>query len=453
MEESTLNSGQDEIRDPPRRFGHVVRNIGPGIVVTGCVIGAGELLITTSIGAQYGFVFLWGVIVCALIKYFIQVELGRFCIVHNATSIDLFNRLPGPKWRGTSWFVLLFFVARLMVTPAHLGILGSVAGLMAAVVPGMGDVRLWGAILVIVLLVSLHRGYYGDVETLVTVLVVGFSLGVVAALFLVQRSEFAISAINIGSGLTFRIPKGGWVVAVALMGGVGVNAWELFMYPYWIIEKGYPRFVGPREQGNPDAWAERCNGWMRVLRTDALICTIGATAITVAYFLMGAAVLHRIGVVPKGLDVVMDISALFTETYGEWALALFVAGAFCTLFSTLYVVTAAYGRVWTDLLKSLRLITINTERERLRWYRVFQTCFPLAWLVFLLGVQRPLQLLVIGLFVNGLMLPIVAVNTSYLARKVPTSVRMSRPMAFMLTLTTVVIVIYTLANIVGRVLD
>ncbi|NIQ79143.1 MAG: hypothetical protein GTN93_13870 [Anaerolineae bacterium] len=56
----------------------------------------------------------------------------------------------------------------------------------------------------------------------------------------------------------------------------------------------------------------------------------------------------------------------------------------------------------------------------------------------------------IGLFINGLMLPFVAVNMSYLARKVPAEVRMSRITSFMLTFTTIVILIYTLANIVGR---
>ena len=38
-------------------MGGLLRNIGPGIVVSGSVVGSGELLVTTTMGAKVGFVF------------------------------------------------------------------------------------------------------------------------------------------------------------------------------------------------------------------------------------------------------------------------------------------------------------------------------------------------------------------------------------------------------------
>ena len=46
-------------------------------------------------------------------------------------------------------------------------------------------------------------------------------------------------------GLQLRLPAEGLVTAVAVFGITGVGATELFMYPYWCVEKGYARFTGP----------------------------------------------------------------------------------------------------------------------------------------------------------------------------------------------------------------
>lgn len=91
-----------EICEPPKGPGGLLRNIGPGVVVSGSVVGSGELLVTTRMGADVGFVFLWGVIVACLVKFFIQLELGRQCILHNSTTIQALDRMPGLRVRNTS---------------------------------------------------------------------------------------------------------------------------------------------------------------------------------------------------------------------------------------------------------------------------------------------------------------------------------------------------------------
>ena len=35
------------------------------------------------------------------------------------------------------------------------------------------------------------------------------------------------------------------MAVIALMGGLGVTGLELLLYPHWVREKGYPRFLGP----------------------------------------------------------------------------------------------------------------------------------------------------------------------------------------------------------------
>src|SRR5262245_38247028 len=125
------------VREPPRTLAGLLRNVGPGVVVAGSVVGAGGLLVTPRVGAQVGFAFLWGVVFACLAKFFIQLELGRQCILHNRTTIQILDRIPGPRFRNTSWLVWLCIAGYLSVTLTLIGILGSVSGVLAVIFPAV----------------------------------------------------------------------------------------------------------------------------------------------------------------------------------------------------------------------------------------------------------------------------------------------------------------------------
>ena len=70
----------DALREPPPTLWKALRQIGPGIILAGSIIGTGELLLTTGLGAKYGFMFLWLILLSCVVKVFVQVELGRYTI-------------------------------------------------------------------------------------------------------------------------------------------------------------------------------------------------------------------------------------------------------------------------------------------------------------------------------------------------------------------------------------
>lgn len=49
----------ESILDPPRTLRGVLRNIGPGLILAGGIVGSGELVATTRTGAEAGFALLW----------------------------------------------------------------------------------------------------------------------------------------------------------------------------------------------------------------------------------------------------------------------------------------------------------------------------------------------------------------------------------------------------------
>ena len=186
-------------------------------------------------------------------------------------------------------------------------------------------------------------------EKIIITLVLGFSVTVLLGLVMLQGTDFAIKSSDISEGMTFSLgddTRAAAYAVIALMGGLGVSGIELLVYPYWIREKGYAEFLG---DPNSPGWSDRARGWIRIIKIDAAAATILATVITAAFFLLGCAILHRQGIEPEGIGVVDKMSAIFTGTYGNWSRGLFLAGAFCTLFSTLLHATAANASIHKPL--------------------------------------------------------------------------------------------------------
>src|SRR5215471_7562246 len=87
----------EAIEDPPSSIWTALRKIGPGIILAGTIVGSGELILTTGLGAKNGFIFLWLILFSCVIKVFVQIELGRYAISSGKPTLTAFNELPG--WR------------------------------------------------------------------------------------------------------------------------------------------------------------------------------------------------------------------------------------------------------------------------------------------------------------------------------------------------------------------
>src|SRR6187549_2793330 len=98
----------EEIQEPPKTLWAALHKIGPGIILAGTIVGSGELLLTTSLGAKYGFDFLWLILFSCVIKVFVQTELGRYAISSGKPTLGAINELGGPRL-GASWLVWWWF--------------------------------------------------------------------------------------------------------------------------------------------------------------------------------------------------------------------------------------------------------------------------------------------------------------------------------------------------------
>ena len=90
----------DKIQQPPHTVLGALKQIGPGLILAASIVGTGELINTTGLGAKAGFTLLWLILLSCVIKVFVQVELGRYAITHGKTTLAAFDTLPGPEAGG-----------------------------------------------------------------------------------------------------------------------------------------------------------------------------------------------------------------------------------------------------------------------------------------------------------------------------------------------------------------
>lgn len=99
----------EEIEEPPVSLWAALRKIGPGIVLAGTIVGSGELLLTTKLGADEGYTFLWLILFSCVVKVFVQTELGRYAISSGRPTLGAIDDLPGIRL-GRRFVALLISV-------------------------------------------------------------------------------------------------------------------------------------------------------------------------------------------------------------------------------------------------------------------------------------------------------------------------------------------------------
>lgn len=404
-----------DVEDPPPTLAGACRRIGPGMVLAAAIVGSGELIATTTFGAQVGYAALWIVLLSCAIKPVVQAEMGRLTIATGETGLESFDRVPGPRL-GVGWLVWAW-AAMVLLTQLQVGAMyGGVAQVLALLVPVV-PVTAWIALLLALTLALLLGGGYARVERLAMVKVGLFTLlTVLAAVALVRMDTF--SWTEAAGGLTFELPRQGLATAVAVFGITGVGATELFMYPYWCVEKGYARFAGRRE--DTPAWRARARGWVRVMHVDILASMAVYTVATVAFYLLGAGILHARGAVPASRDMIPVLSTIYTGTLGPWVLPLFYAGAVVVLYGTIFAATAAHSRLFADMCRVMGLYARDDYAQRVRYRRAFVVVLAVLPVALYYVFASPVKMVVAGGIVQSVMLPVVGFGTLYLRyRRLP----------------------------------
>lgn len=406
-EDDPYHLTEDGIKEPPRNWVGSLRYLGPGLIVSAAIVGAGELIATTALGAQVGFALLWLVVVSTLVKVAVQIEFARWIISTGEPTLTGYNRVP-PRIGGVGWVNLMWIVFALAKILQTGGLVGTVAVAFSILIPFGADpmsftsVLIWTIIVAAGIIAGLYSNRYSLIERVAFLLVAIFSIITIVIALGLPFTPFAYSSGDLLSGFSFTIPAGALGAAVAMFGLTGVSVDEISSYPYWCVEKGYARWIGPAD--GSEAWRRRAKGWIKVMYLDAFVSWIIYTLSTMAFFVMGAAVLNPQGLVPDGEQMIVVLSRIYTDTLGEWGSVVFLVGAIAVLSSTLWAATPAWARMYTNFLDVAGVLNWRDSAARLRWIRIFTVALPIIWGIVYLFVQSPLIMVQIGGILGGIFL-------------------------------------------------
>jgi manganese transport protein len=401
--------------DLPDSWRGALRHVGPGLIITASIVGSGELIVTPRLGALVGFTMLWFIIVGCIIKVFVQIELGRYAILTGLTTLEALDTIPGPRGR-VSWLVWLWLVMYVGTIFQLAGIVGGIAHVFS-----LGGVRVSPGVLALPVAGScsllLVLGRYRLVERASTFMVFLFTLCTLLAVLALQWTPYRITAADLAEGLSFSMAPG-FTTAFAAFGLIGVGASELIYYPYWCLEKGYGRDVRTPAS---DA-AQRTRGWLRIMIADAWVALVIYTIATIAFYLLGAAVLHAKALQVTDVDPVGTLSQMYRESYGAAGLAIFLVGAFFVLYSTVFVASASNARLLIDAAVVFKFVRYTTSDSRGRAVQIACLALPMVSAGLYLVFGSPVSLVLAGGVAQGLMLPFLALAALYFRYQDPTPV-------------------------------
>lgn len=401
----SATSTQTGIRPAPTTFAGQLRHLGPGFILSAAIVGSGELIATTALGAKAGFVTFWVILVSCFVKVALQLEFGKNAIYTGLTTMQSLNRLAGWRINGTHSTIWIWLSLQTLKLLQMGGIVGGVALVLHMAMPAV-PVDVWAVLAAASAAILVFGGRYGWVEKGSLVMIILFTAMILLSLLLLQYTTYAITGDQLAEGLTFRLPPAAVGVAIGAFGITGVGGDEIMYYNYWCIEKGYARYTGPYE--NTPEWAGRAKGWIRVMTLDALCSMVVYTTVTAAFYLLGASLLHENGQVPEGYAMVETLSRLFTVSLGPGAKIMFLIGAFFVLYSTLFTATASWARIFGDAFGQIGWMAYHDDASRKKTIATLAWAFPAVWCLLFLFIKLPVLMILLGGAATSVLLLVVA---------------------------------------------
>ena len=427
--------------------------LGPGMIMSAAVIGSGELITTTTMGARVGFALLWLIVISTLVKVWVQMELATYTILNGVPAMQAYARVPF-RIGQASWINVLWFLMDFAKMFQRGGIIGGAVTAFSIMLPIVGEplghtsLVIWTSIMLVITIGLNVLNKYKLLEKVAFWMVVVFTVTTLGLAASLPATKFAFGWADIASGFSFNIPAGAVGIAIAVFGLTGVGADEMTTYTYWCMEKGYARWTGP-DDGSEER-AQRAIGWIKVMRLDIMVSWLICTLCTLSFYTMGAAVLHPQGLNPKGNDVILTLSHMYSDVLGPTGYYIFLIGAIGVLWSTFIASTASVPRLWANNLATFGVFKWHNVALRNKLIRIFTIVMPCIWAATYLGMKSPVVMVMIGGIGGAIFLAAVVVATWYLrVTGVPKRFKSSRFLNVVFILSTIAIAALSVTSLLS----
>ena len=393
-----------KIQNPPTNVRKMLTFLGPGFILSASIVGSGELIATTVLGAKAGFITFWVILVSCIIKVGIQLEFGKNAIVSGRPIMAEFNKLNGFRLGQANWMVWMTFFLTLLKILQLGGMLGGAAIAFSLIFPGI-PISFAVVFLGISIGLLIFKNYYKLIEKLATIMVFGFTFFTLISLIAIFFTPYSFSIADVLGGLSFELPKQYLFVAIGAFGITGVASDEIIAYTYWCQEKGYAAYTG--ENDGSESWNTRAKGWIKVMHLDAFVAMICYTIVTAAFYLLGAAILHGNETVPEGNELIAFLASIYTKSLGSGVRLGYLIGAFIALYSSVFATLAYWSRLFPDIFHELQWWRIKSQSDKDYAVKVWAIIFPVLWILTYLFLKLPIFMVLVGGVIGSVLLLVV----------------------------------------------
>jgi hypothetical protein len=446
--------------------------VGPGAVLVGLSIGAGELVVWPLVTAQYGAAMTWAAVLGVFVQLWLNLEIGRYTLATGESVYSGYARIS----RIFPWVFLALNVIGWIV-PGWARTCGGALKVLMVGPDGGGSPTAWTAVTfaAVALVLFGPKAVYSSVERTVQGLVVVVTVGL---LFIAFSVADATTWADLGRGILnvpFKDPAmpGYELFSALVFAGAGGTA-NLF-FCFYIRDKGWgmgahiPAVVNPlrgREEKEVntafrirDTAANRAlwRAWNRHLTIDQGIFFWFLNTFTILLFIVGAlAVLHARGIVPSQDLLVWQEATILEAAWGSSGKVIFLLVGVACLFSTQLTLIDGVARSCADILHG-----------SFRWARSFSTSglygsIAAGWMVvglyltYLYEALPPIVFLLGAGFFGGIAMAVYAPLTLWInLRLIPEPFRPGKVRVAILTCVCALYITFAIVasiNLIGRLL-
>jgi len=430
------------IPEPPVSWRDILRWFGPGWVFAACMIGSGELILSTRAASLYGWAFLWCIPLIVLCKGVSTMAMLRYGTLTGQTFIEGIWKNKWLKWIVP--YCMLASFLYLIGIGAHIGV---TAGTFNLLIPGVLSPYNWIFVVVILVALICLLGIYGVLEKIMLAFILIMFFGIIAVAVLI-----APPLGEMIGGLIPRIPPNAsgdiaLITWMGLWGWLGAGWGPTLGYAWWAKEKGAGMYQLKSERkalvdlGKEDRM--RLKGWLKPVYLDLFVSYFITFLISTCLYISGATILFPRGLHPKGLSLVETLSAMFTETFGSWAYYLFLLGSLALLLSSIIGVVDGLSRANREFIKIIApsIYRKISAKGLLRALVLVAIAIPLF---FLLMFQKPIWLLLLSSLMFAPAMGVIFLSSTYLCLKLPKEFRPNRLVILITVLTAIFMVVISL---------
>ena len=355
--------------------------MGPGAVLVGLAIGAGELVVWPILTARFGAGIAWGAMIGIVLQLVINLEVARYTLATGQSAYGAFAKL------GRVW-VPVFLTLNVLgwILPGWARTCAGAVKALAVGANGPGEPWLWTALTFVGVAAVMFgpKNVYQTIERITIGLVV-----VMLAGLLVIASQIAdVEAIGALARGIFNVGfKPDALPLYELFSGVvfaGAGGTTNLVLAYYLINKDWGMGAHTSERGAGQALQftdtndnrRRWSRWQTLVRRDQVLFFWIMNSITILLFILSAlVVLHAEGIVPSREMLLLQEAAILEKIWGSAGATLFMLVGICCLFSTQLTLLDGIARSAADLVD--RIPSISG-----RWtYEIRYRVTAVAWMI------------------------------------------------------------------------